>query len=46
MFKSVDEACEKIKTDKEYTPSGDDYSIVYSEFERYDNILNVRRGDK
>ena len=46
VFKSVDEACEKIKTDKEYTPSGDDYSIVYSEFERYDNILNVRRGDK
>ncbi len=41
-FSSVEEACALIATDKEYTPSGADYSEVYRNFQHYDNILNVR----
>ncbi len=45
-FTSVKEACEKIKTDKVYSPSGVDYSDVYERFLYYDNILNVRKDAK
>lgn len=44
VFGSVHEACRMIETDKEYTPSGADYSEVYNNFVKYDNILNVREG--
>lgn len=46
VFASVEEACKNIKTDKEYTPSGNDYTEVYKNFQKYDNILNVRGGEK
>ena len=42
-FASVEEACKKIATDKEYTTSGADYSAVYENFKKYDDILNVRK---
>ncbi len=42
-FESVQEACKNIATDKEYVPSGSDYSGVYENFVKYDNILNVRK---
>lgn len=45
VFKSVDEACSLIETDKEYMPSGNDYSEVYKNFTEYDNLLNVRKGE-
>lgn len=45
-FSSVEEACALIATDKEYTPSGADYSEVYRNFQYYDNILNVRKVDE
>lgn len=41
-FSSVEEACEKIATDKVYLPTGEDYSAVYENFKKYDDILNVR----
>lgn len=40
VFTSVYEACEKIETDKEYTPTGEDYALVYENFKKYDNLLN------
>ena len=42
VFESVPEACKKIQTDKEYTPSGNDYTEAYNQFLKYDNILNVK----
>ena len=42
-FASVKEACKKIAIDKTYMPSGNDYSEVYENFKKYDNILNVRK---
>ncbi|MBE6605423.1 MAG: hypothetical protein E7635_00075 [Ruminococcaceae bacterium] len=44
VFESVEKACELIQTDKQYTPSGSDYTGVYENFKKYDNILNVRKG--
>lgn len=44
-FESVEDACKLISTDKEYIPSGKDYSVVYDNFMKYDNILNVRKGE-
>jgi len=44
-FESVYDACNGIKTDKVYTPSGDNYDEVYGAFLKYDNILNVRKED-
>jgi xylulokinase len=43
VFSSVEEACALIATDKEYVPSGADYSEVYRNFQTYDAILNVRK---
>ena len=43
QFDSVKEACSMIETDKVYTPEGNDYSEVYNNFVKYDNILNVRK---
>lgn len=43
VFESVEKACEKIKTDKVYTPNGNDYSKVYENFKYYDDILNKKR---
>ena len=40
VFESVDEACKMIQTDKLYTPKGEDYSEVYENFKKYDDILN------
>jgi len=45
-FASVAEACEHIATSKKYLPSGNDYSQVYSNFNYYDAILNVRKEEK
>ncbi len=42
VFDSVDSACKQIATDKEYTPSGADYSKVYDNFTRFDDVLNIR----
>ncbi len=39
-FSSVAEACKLIETDKVYSPSGIDQSIVYEQFLKYDSILN------
>lgn len=44
VFESVEKACALIETDKKYTPSGNDYTGVYENFKKYDNILNVRKG--
>ena len=41
VFPSVKDACKYISIDKEYTPSGDDYTDVYANFQKFDNILNV-----
>lgn len=41
-FVSVEEACKNIATDKVYLPTGEDYSAVYENFKKYDDILNVR----
>ena len=41
-FASVEEATKKIATDKVYMPTGEDYSTVYENFKKYDDILNVR----
>ena len=44
VFSSVEAACDAIvKTDREYAPSGADYTDVYCAFEKYDSILNVKR---
>lgn len=43
VFESVEKACSRIVTDKIYQPSGEDYSMVYENFKRVDNILNVRK---
>ena len=43
VFESVYEACEGIALDKEYMPSGADYSEAYERYQNYDNILNVRK---
>ena len=42
VFRSVNDACKNISIDKEFTPSGNDYSGAYSNFLKYDNLLNVR----
>ena len=39
-FASVKDACKMIETDKVYSPTGADYSAVYENFVKYDNILN------
>lgn len=39
-FASVKEACKMIETDKVFSPTGADYTEVYKNFEKYDNILN------
>ena len=44
-FASVEAATELISTDKTYTPSDEDYTDVYNSFVKYDNILNVRKGN-
>ncbi len=44
VFESVEKACALIQTDKQYTPSTNDYTSVYENFKKYDNILNVRKG--
>ncbi len=41
-FDSVEQATKKIATDKVYLPTGEDYSAVYENFKKYDDILNVR----
>ena len=41
VFESVASACSIISEDKRYTPSGVDYSEVYRNFVKYDNILFV-----
>ncbi len=43
VYSSVEEGCKNIATDKEYIPSGTDYTKVYENFVKYDNILNVRK---
>lgn len=45
VFISVEDACKLIDTDKEYIPSGNDYSDVYNNFIKYDNVLNIRKGE-
>ena len=45
-FESVEKAVENIQTDKEYIPDGTDYSDVYKNYIKYDNILNVREEIK
>ena len=43
VFASVEAACDAIiETDKEYVPSGADYSAAYAAFQKYDAILNVK----
>ena len=39
-FKSVEDACSKIETDKLYSPSGTDYTEVYNRYCDLDNKLN------
>lgn len=39
-FPSVAEACQKIRTDKEYRPGDTDYSAAYRNFTHYDELLN------
>jgi len=46
LFPSVEAACEHIAIDKEYLPSGADYSTVYANFQKYDTVLNVRKDYK
>ena len=43
VFASVEAACDAfVSTDKEYVPSGADYTAVYEAFQKYDAILNVK----
>ena len=46
VFASVEDACRLILTDKVYEPDGTDYSEVYNNFIKYDNILNVREDER
>lgn len=39
-FKSVEEACTMIETDKVFKPSGVDYTKVYENYNNLDNLLN------
>jgi len=39
-FKNVEEACQMIKTDKLYSPSGTDYTEIYERYCELDNKLN------
>ena len=41
VFTTVEEACKAVGTDKEYTPGGNDYSEVLSNFRKYDKLLNI-----
>ncbi len=43
IFESVEKAAEMIKTSRSYTPTEKDYSDVYKNFVKYDDILNVRK---
>lgn len=43
VFESCEKAAELIETSTSYTPSGADYSEVYNNFVKYDNVLNVRK---
>ncbi len=43
VFESVVAACDNIVKDKEYSPSGNDYTGVYERFEYYDNLLNIKK---
>ena len=43
VFSSVEDACKNIETDKEYAPTGADFSEVYKSFVKYDDILNTRK---
>ena len=45
VFESVESACRMIETDKQYAPSGADYTESYKNFVKYDNILNRREGE-
>ena len=40
VFNSVEEACSMIETDQMYTPSGIDYTEVYENYNKLDNLLN------
>ncbi len=40
-FKSVEEAAEKIETNRIYEPQGTDYSECYERYTYYDKILNI-----
>ncbi len=39
-FASVEEACQKIRTAREYLPGDTDYSATYRNFTHYDELLN------
>ncbi len=41
VFKSVEEAAEKIQISKAYTPEDTDYRECYERYVEYDSILNV-----
>ncbi len=41
-YSSVEKAVKQIATDKQYLPTGADYTEVYKAFCKYDDILNVR----
>ena len=40
VFKSVEEACTMIETDRSFTPSGTDYTKVYENYNKFDDLLN------
>ena len=40
-FESVEAACEAIRADKIYEPSGDDYTECYERYNKFDAILNI-----
>lgn len=39
-FKSVEDACAMIETDRVFTPTGTDYSLVYENYCKLDDTLN------
>lgn len=39
-FASIEEACAMIETDRSFTPSGTDYTEVYENYNKFDNMLN------
>lgn len=39
-FSSVEDACAMIETDQSFTPSGTDYTEVYANYNKYDDLLN------